>query len=168
MNVFLIGFMGSGKTTVGEALAKALHYNLFDVDALVEQETGKTIDDIFATEKEGAFRQYERHVLLSLLEKNNAVVSCGGGLPCFFENMAQLNHCGTTVYLKLLPEALTARLKREVELRPLLKGKAGDELLQHITGLLKIRAPFYEQAQHILDAEGKSVEHIVKEIISIL
>jgi shikimate kinase len=148
--VFLIGFMACGKTTIGKQLAAMWEYDFADTDELIEERYGKTIAEIFAAEGEKKFRQYEREVLHSLLQRKKLVVACGGGLPCFFDNMQQMNDCGATVYLKTETELLAQRIEKENNRqRPLLEGKTGLALRHHIELLLSAREKYYLQAQII-------------------
>jgi len=146
--IFLIGFMCCGKTTTGKALAAALNYDFADTDNLIEERYGKTIAEIFTAEGEEKFRQYEREVLRDLLHRENLVVACGGGLPCFFDNMERMNACGATIYLKADAELLAQRIEKENNThRPLLEGKTGLALRQHIESLLLEREKYYRLAQ---------------------
>ncbi|MCL2097143.1 MAG: shikimate kinase [Bacteroidales bacterium] len=129
-------------------MAEELRYDFVDTDALIEQRHGKTIAEIFAVEGEEKFRQYEQDVLCDLLHQKNLVIACGGGLPCFFDNMERMNACGATIYLKAEVELLAQRIEKENNnrQRPLLEGKTGPELREHIAQLLVQREPYYEQA----------------------
>ena len=148
--IFLIGFMCCGKTTYGRALAEEMQYDFIDTDDLIEEHCNKSIVEIFATEGEEKFRQYERQALRDLLHREKLVVACGGGLPCFFDNMERMNACGTTIYLEAEVELLVQRIEKENNLhRPLLNGKKGLELRRHIESLLSIREKYYRQAQII-------------------
>jgi shikimate kinase len=148
--IFLIGFMCCGKTTLGKQLVATLHRDFADTDNLIEEQCGKTIAEIFATEGEEKFRQYEREVLHNLLHCENLVVACGGGLPCFFDNMERMNACGTTIYLKAEVALLAQRAAQENNhRRPLLEGKTGLELHRHIEALLAEREKYYLQAMKI-------------------
>ena len=140
--------MCCGKTATGKVLAATLNYDFADTDDLVEEYCNKTIAEIFVTEGEKKFRQYEQEVLHSLLYRENLVVACGGGLPCFFDNMERMNACGTTIYLKADVELLAQRIEKENNKhRPLLEGKTGLELRQHIETLLLEREQYYRQAR---------------------
>jgi len=148
--IFLLGFMSSGKTTYGRALAEEMHYDFVDTDELIEEHCNKTISEIFAAEGEKKFRQYEREVLHGLLHREKLVVACGGGLPCFFDNMERMNASGITVYLKAEVELLAQRIEKgNNNHRPLLEGKTDLELRLHIKSLLLIREKYYQQAQII-------------------
>lgn len=150
--VFLIGFMGSGKTTWGRKLASRTGRAFIDLDEAIVQETGMPIADYFAQYGEAAFRQIESQTLKSLPLTEPAVVSTGGGTPCYFDNMAWMNNKGTTVYFYLPPKALWDRLMQtDIASRPALKGLSGAELLADITSKLNDRSPYYERATHIVN-----------------
>ena len=149
--IILIGYMGSGKTTVGKALSKATGMMFYDLDWYIESRMRKTVSQIFAERGEEGFRQIEHNMLHEVAEFENVIISCGGGTPCFFDNMDYLNQQGDVVYLKATPETLYKHLMMAKVERPLLKDKTPEELIAYITEHLKERAPFYEKAQHTLD-----------------
>jgi shikimate kinase len=149
--IILIGYMGSGKTTVGKALSKATGMMFYDLDWYIESRMRKTVSQIFAERGEEGFRQIEYNMLHEVAEFENVIISCGGGTPCFFDNMDYLNQQGDVVYLKATPETLYKHLLMAKVERPLLKDKSPEELIAYITDHLKERAPFYEKARHTLD-----------------
>ena len=130
MKIFLVGFMGSGKTTIGRRLAEPIGYNFVDTDRFIEMQHGLTVTEIFAQHGETAFRNMERDVLLELQKRDFIVVSTGGGLPCHYNNMDMMLACGKVVYLKTSPQTLARRLILSRTERPLIKGKTGNELQQ--------------------------------------
>ena len=149
--IILIGYMGSGKTTVGKALSKDTGMMFYDLDWYIESRMRKTVSQIFAERGEEGFRQIEHNMLHEVAEFEDVIISCGGGTPCFFDNMDYLNQQGDVVYLKATPETLYKHLMMAKVERPLLKDKSPEELIAYITEHLKERAPFYEKARHILD-----------------
>ena len=149
--IILIGYMGSGKTTVGKALSKATGMMFYDLDWYIESRMRKTVSQIFAERGEEGFRQIEYNMLHEVAEFENVIISCGGGTPCFFDNMDYLNQQGDVVYLKATPETLYKHLLMAKVERPLLKDKTPEQLIDYITEHLKERAPFYEKARHTLD-----------------
>ena len=149
--IILIGYMGSGKTTVGKALSKDTGMMFYDLDWYIESRMRKTVSQIFAERGEEGFRQIEHNMLHEVAEFEDVIISCGGGTPCFFDNMDYLNQQGDVVYLKATPETLYKHLMMAKVERPLLKGKSPEELIAYITEHLKERAPFYEKARHTLD-----------------
>lgn len=163
--IFFIGFMGCGKTTWSRKLAAHLGYDFIDLDHLLEEQAGMTIAEYFSTHGEDSFRILESEVLKQTPYTQNTVVSTGGGLPCFFDNMAWMNAQGKTVYIKLSPKTLVDRLERSKNKRPLLREKQGEELLAFITERLAEREKFYMQADHIANGISLSVEYL-DELIS--
>ena len=149
--IVLVGYMGSGKTTVGKALSKETGMMFYDLDWYIESRMRKTVSQLFAEKGEEGFRKIEYNMLHEVAEFEDVIISCGGGTPCFFDNMDYLNQQGDVVYLKATPEVLYRHLLMGKVERPLLKGKTPDELIAYITGHLKEREPFYEKARHILD-----------------
>ncbi len=149
--IILVGYMGSGKTTVGKALSKETGMMFYDLDWYIESRMRKSVSQIFAEKGEEGFRKIEYNMLHEVAEFENVIISCGGGTPCFFDNMDYLNQQGDVVYLKATPETLYKHLLMAKVERPLLKGKSPEELIAYITGHLKERAPFYEKAHYILD-----------------
>jgi shikimate kinase len=143
--------MGSGKTTVGRALSKETGMMFYDLDWYIESRMRKTVAQIFAEKGEEGFRKIEYNMLHEVAEFENVIISCGGGTPCFFDNMDYLNQQGDVVYLKCEPETLYKHLLMGKVERPLIKGKTPEELIAYITNHLAEREPFYSRAQHTLD-----------------
>ncbi|MVN90434.1 shikimate kinase [Mucilaginibacter aquatilis] len=156
--IFLIGYMGSGKTTLGRKLATRLNYQFIDLDHVLEEQAGMTIAEYFASFSETAFRVAESEILKSTAYPENAVISTGGGLPCFFDNMEWMNANGTTLYINLNPKALISRLGNNKDDRPILRDKHGDELLAFITEKLEERNAFYLKANLIADGLNLTAE----------
>lgn len=149
--IIIIGYMGAGKTTVGKALSKELGITFYDLDWYIESRMHKTVAQLFAERGEEGFRKIERNMLHEVAEFEDVIVSCGGGTPCFFDNMEYLNQQGETVYLKADPEVLYGHLLMGKTVRPLLVGKSKEELLAFIHEQLEKREPFYTKAKHTLD-----------------
>lgn len=162
--VFLIGYMGAGKTTVGKDLSKYSGYSFIDLDYYIEGRYHKTVSQIFAEKGEAEFREIERKMLHEVSAFENVLVSTGGGTPCFFDNMDFMNACGTTIYLKVSVEELAARLELCKHTRPILKDRSGDELKLFIAENLEKRTPFYEKASIVFDAEKMDTEADVRDI----
>ncbi|MDD4972346.1 MAG: shikimate kinase [Paludibacter sp.] len=155
--IFLIGYMGSGKTTVGRLLAARLGYGFIDMDSHIEEKQFKSVPQIFAELGEEKFRLLEQQSLHEVAEFDHVVISTGGGAPCFFDNMGYMNKRGMTVYLKLSPEELAERLESShANKRPLLADRKGEELKQFITEGLAKREPFYAQAAYSVSGEIES------------
>ncbi len=149
--IVLVGYMGSGKTTVGKALSKETGMMFYDLDWYIENRMHTTVSKLFTERGEEAFRKIEYNMLHEVAEFEDVIISCGGGTPCFFDNMDYLNQQGDVVYLKASPETLYKHLLMAKVERPLLKGKSPEELIAYITEHLKERAPFYEKARYTLD-----------------
>ena len=150
MRIYLVGYMGSGKTTIGRTLATQLNLNFIDLDNYLESRFHKTIPQIFSEEGEDSFRQKERQVLLEVSEFENVIVATGGGAPCFFDNMEIMNQSGFCIFLDVPTAELVTRLLDSKTERPLIKGKSMEELAGFIDGMLEKRRPFYEKARYIL------------------
>ena len=149
--IILIGYMGSGKTTIGKALSKETGMMFYDLDWYIESRMRKTVSQIFAEKGEDGFRKIEYNMLHEVAEFEDVIISCGGGTPCFFDNIDYLNQQGEVIYLKASPETLYKHLLMAKVERPLLKDKTPEELIAYITEHLKEREPFYEKAHHTLD-----------------
>ncbi len=149
--IILIGYMGAGKTTVGKALAKKMGLQFYDLDWYIESRMRKTVPQIFAERGEEGFRQIERNMLHEVAEFEDVILSCGGGTPCFFDNMDYMNGQGDVIYLKADPEVLYKHLLMGKTERPLLKNKTPEELIAFIKEQLNVREPFYTKAKHTLD-----------------
>lgn len=143
--------MGAGKTTIGKALSKELGVIFYDLDWYIESRMRKTVSQIFAERGEEGFRKIEYNMLHEVAEFENVIISCGGGTPCFFDNMEYLNQQGQVVYLKASPEVLYKHLQMARVERPLIKGKSQEELLTFIREQLEKREPFYSKARYTLD-----------------
>ena len=149
--IILVGYMGSGKTTVCKALARELGLQFYDLDWYIENRRRKTVPQIFAERGEAGFREIERNMLHEVAEFEDIVLSCGGGTPCFFDNMDYLNQQGDVIWLKADAEVLYKHLLMGKTERPLLKGKSPEELITFIREQLAQREPFYSKAHHVLD-----------------
>jgi shikimate kinase len=157
-HIFLIGFMGCGKTTWSKQLAARMGYEFVDLDTVLETRVGKSIPEYFAEHGEAAFRELESDVLKHYDYPAKAVISTGGGLPCFFDHMDWMNAHGRTIYIKLSPKTLGDRLENARVVRPVLQGKKGEELVAFIEGKLSEREGFYNQATYILDGVSLNVD----------
>ncbi|MCC8088780.1 MAG: shikimate kinase [Rikenellaceae bacterium] len=168
MNIFLVGYMGSGKTTVGKPLAKKLGMEFFDMDNYFVDKHKRTINEVFAVDGEDEFRRMEKDIVQELCSRKGCVVATGGGAPCFFDNMDMMNEAGLTVYLQVSPEGLMQRLRYGLDKRPLLKGKSEEELLEFITEALGKREEFYSKAQLIVGCDGYTDMQIIDRLADII
>lgn len=155
MNIVLIGFMGTGKTALGKILAKKLKMGFIDTDSLIEEKKGKSVAGIFSENGERYFRKLERDVVRVVSRKNNVVVSTGGGVVLSPENMKQLRRNGVIICLKSKPEVILERIKRQKGIRPLLNKP---DPLKEIKSILKERAPYYKQADFVIDTSDFDVK----------
>ncbi len=160
MKIFLIGFMGSGKTTLGRKLASKMGYEFIDLDHKLEQQVELSIAEYFSFFGEDAFRKLESTVLKKTPYPENVVISTGGGLPCYFDNMDWMKANGKVVYIKLSPKTLADRLESGKEERPLLQDKHGADLITFIQQKLTEREPFYSQANIIADGLSLTAEKL--------
>ncbi len=149
--IILIGYMGSGKTTIGKALSKETGMMFYDLDWYIESRMRTTVSKLFSERGEEGFRKIEHVMLHEVAEFEDVIISCGGGTPCFFDNMDYLNQQGDVIYLKATPETLYKHLLMAKVERPLLKDKTPEELIDYITRHLQERAPYYEKAKYVLD-----------------
>ncbi len=167
MLIFILGYMGAGKTTLGQQLAQRLNYHFYDLDEMIEISTGYTIGGYFEKFGEGSFRQKEREILLSHLEDKQTVISVGGGTPCFADNMALMNSKGITVYIDTTIETIMNRLAGKIHERPLLKNIPPGQLLQFINEHLKTRQEYYLQSTVTVNGDNVDLESIVNTIRSL-
>jgi shikimate kinase len=150
MRIFLIGFMGCGKSTMGRLLASMLNLTFIDLDTYLEAKYFKTVPQIFAEEGEDEFRRKEHRVLEEVALFDDVIVATGGGAPCFFNNMEVMNQSGYCIFLDVEADTLVGRLVHSKTERPLIKGKSLEELKAFIESLMQKRRPFYEKARYIL------------------
>lgn len=168
--IYIIGFMGSGKSTVGKKLASVLGWSYIDLDRKIEEIYGKTIPEIFSQHGEDYFRIVESEILKSLKSYTDCVVSTGGGTPCFSDNMDYMLETGLTLYLKLTPGQLRTRLTESKGERPLIKGLNDSELLEFVEKKLALREQWYKRASIVIEGINIDIsllKYIVRENLSI-
>lgn len=169
MIIFMVGYMGSGKTSLGKELARRLGYRFADMDKLVEDKCGKTISEIFAEKGEAYFRDCERRMLESFKDiREDVVVATGGGVPCFGNNMDVMKEAGVTVYLKMSPPKLVVRLEHGRDKRPIIRGMDDAQLLKFIEEKLPERDAYYSRSAIVIDCDGRSDDYIVSHIAEII
>lgn len=166
--IFLIGYMGAGKTTVGKELAEKAGLSFIDLDHYIESRYHKTVGQLFQEKEECGFREIEQRMLQEVASFEDVVISTGGGAPCYFDNMDYMNRMGTTVYLKVSVDELVKRLNVCKHTRPVLKNRSGEELRAFVAESLEKRNPFYEQATVLFDAEVMLTTADVKKIVDTL
>ena len=151
--IFLIGYMGAGKTTLGKAFARAMGLTFVDLDWYIEERFHKTVGQIFAERGEEGFRELEKRMLREAGDFEDVVISVGGGTPCFFDNIDYMNQAGETVFLDVDNKVLFRRLKVAKQQRPLLANKTDEELMAFIQEALQKRLPYYRKAKHVFNGE---------------
>ena len=171
MKIILLGYMGSGKSTIGQTLANELNLLFVDLDHAIEKEIGMSIRDFFEASGELKFRRLENDVLKKvILENSSMILSTGGGTPCYGNNLELMKSALKTkvFYLKASIKTLSERLVSEKDTRPLIQAIGEEDLPEFIGKHLFERSNFYLQAHHVIDIDQKSVETIAKEIVELL
>ncbi|HAP70444.1 MAG TPA: shikimate kinase [Flavobacteriales bacterium] len=160
MKVFLIGYMASGKSTAAKKLAKNLGVESVDLDAEIVKTAGMSIPEIFKAKGEKGFRKLEQTELRKWIGKDNFVMATGGGTPCFFESMDEMDAAGVTVYLQMTPKAVVDRVQESKQERPILKGLTNEKMLDKVTFQLKKRESFYSRAQWTINGVNLDIEEL--------
>jgi shikimate kinase len=168
VNIYLIGFMGSGKSTAGRKMASLLQWAYSDIDKLVEEKEGCSVPDIFTHSGESYFREAESEVLRSLSSRSRTVVACGGGTPCSHENMGIMKSTGVVVYLKQTAEVITKRLQKSKTVRPLMNGLGRDEMMTRVVEMLDSRSQWYEMADLVVDGQNETIEEITARVAGLV
>ncbi len=165
MKIFLIGFMGAGKTHWGRLLSQKLGLPFFDLDEQITNAENRSITEIFEQEGEEYFRLKEKEVLHIITESHTTfVMSCGGGAPCFFNNIEYMNNAGTTVWIHAEHETLFKRLLKEKEKRPLLANLSNDQLRMFIRKKISDRKLYYEQARVVIEDETITLDRFIEKL----
>lgn len=167
-NIYLLGFMGSGKSFYGKKLAGKLNMGFIDLDKLIEQKTSMSINKIFEIKGEKEFRKLESEILKETFELNNTLVSLGGGTPAFFNNMELINKNGISVYIKMHPKSLVVRLLQSNNKRPLIQQLKRNEVFEYVEKKLLERETFYNQANITIKGEGLKTEMLKSYILTYL
>ncbi len=165
--IFLIGFMGSGKSTLGRALAEATGLDFIDLDTYIERRFHANIREIFAREGEAGFRELERRMLEEVSQFQDVIIACGGGTPCFFDNIHTMNRSGQTVFLEASHSRLLERLKAGRRRRPLIAAMTDDELSDYITDALNRRMPHYLQDSDTFCADWLDSRQMIDESVAL-
>lgn len=171
MKIFINGYMAAGKTTFGKALAQKIGTLFIDLDQYIEENTGMTISELFTERGEKNFRKLENELLQKVVEEtDDAVIACGGGTPCFHNNMKFMNNNGLTIFLETSTPVLISRLQLQNATRPILAGKTNDEIRQKVLTQLCERLPHYMEAKlkwHGDDLENeKEIEENIENFVS--
>ena len=162
MRIYLVGYMGSGKSTVGAELANRLGFEFLDLDEYIQEMTGFSIVQIFRSQGEEYFRALEGDMLRRTGLKENLIIATGGGCPIHHQNMDWINENGTSVYLKITPQTAFERLKNSRQERPLINGLKELNLLSCIEGQMEQREPFYAKAHRISLSENLDMDELVE------
>lgn len=168
MKIYLIGYMGSGKSTVGELLSRQMKLDFIDFDRFIEKETGRSIPEIFDSLGEDKFRELEHDHLKKVLNKDNVIISLGGGTPCFYNNMELINNNGLSIYLEMDVDTLVKRLSKARNKRPLIRDLSDDELRYFIEANLEKRQAVYQQAKITVKGKNNTAEEIVSKITHLI
>jgi len=159
--IYVIGFMGSGKSTAGKRLASVLEWSFIDLDRKIEEAAGKSIPQIFSQDGEEAFRKTESDVLKNIRPQGGTIVSTGGGTPCHGDNMDYMLRNGLTVYLKMTPGQLAHRLMESTTVRPLIKNISDDDLPGYIEKVLVVREKWYNRADIIIEGINLDINRLL-------
>jgi shikimate kinase len=159
--IYLIGFMGSGKTTYGKLMSQKLKMDFFDLDEYIEKQYNRNISQLFEEWGEDKFRTVEKVCLHEMPVSENCVIATGGGTPCFYDNIEYMNKNGDTIYLRTSVRELRDRLKLSVIKRPLIIGKSQDELEAYISEMLEKREKFYLKSRYILDTDDLNPNNLI-------
>lgn len=163
--IYIIGFMGSGKSTAGEKLASIIGWQFIDLDTQIELKAGQSIDNIFSSSGEDHFREIEEETLLNLKIRDNTVISTGGGTPCYGSNMEFMLKTGLVLYLRMTPDQLKNRLEGSTD-RPLIKNIDKNLLLKYISDKVSEREKYYLQASIIADGDDLDIKSLSNLIIT--
>ncbi len=162
--IYLVGYMGAGKTTAARRLAHRLGWEVVDTDALFEEKYKISVNDFFNKYDEPLYRKLESEVLKATESLENVVVSTGGGTACYFDNMEWMNQHGLTVFLRISPQAAVDRVIHSRHKRPLVEGKSEEELTEFVNRHYASRMPFYEQARITVKSEDLDVDSLLEVI----
>lgn len=163
--IYIVGFMGVGKTTLARKLGEHLGKSVIDLDHFIEERKFKTVPQLFTEHGEDGFRIIEQQMLKELSDFDDVIVSTGGGAPCFFDNMEVMNAAGVTVFIDLPPEIIAQRLLKSKTERPLIKGKTETELQDFIAERLNERRPFYGKSEIVVKPTNQTPEEVMHMIL---
>lgn len=164
MRIFFVGFMGSGKSTWGKLTAEKMGIPFLDLDDMVEKRVNMKINDIFGRKGESYFRKIEAVCLRELHELEHFILACGGGTPCYYDNMSMMNSLGVTVWMNTPVQVMATRLLEEAEHRPLVRGLSPDQLQEFIDDKLEERLQYYSQAQLVIDPTETTPDDLIKQL----
>lgn len=162
--IYLVGYMGAGKTTAAKRIAKRLGWEMVDTDALFEEKYKISVDDFFQKYDEQLYRKLESEILKNTELLENTVISTGGGTACFFDNMDWMNQHGLTVFMRISPESAVDRVLHSRHKRPLTRGKTEEELMEYVSWHYAQRLPFYERAKITVKSEDFDLDGLMERI----
>ncbi len=162
--IYLVGMPGSGKTTLGRLLANRMAYHFTDLDELITEQEQMSIADIFAQKGEDYFRQKEKQALHSTFKMLRCVVATGGGTPCFYDNMEQINKHGLAVFINIPLSIIAGRVERQQQERPLLATADAEDMLEKLKELYQKRFPYYDQAEMAVSGVDLNADYIYNKI----
>jgi len=169
MRIFLVGYMGCGKSSLGRKLSDRLGISFIDLDLFIETRYQKTIPEIFKEFGEKGFREKERICLREVSSFENVVIAVGGGAPCFYDNIEKMKDKGSCFFLDVGEEELVSRLMKSKQERPLIEGKSSEEIMSFVKKMMKQRRPYYEKAQYVIKGNDIKLEELflkVKESVN--
>lgn len=162
--IYIVGYMGAGKTTAAKRLANRLGWEVVDTDALFEEKYRISVDDFFKKYDEPLYRKLESEILKSTEKMENTVISTGGGTACYYDNMDWMNLHGLTVFMRVSPAAAVDRVLHSHHKRPLVRGKSETELMEYVNWHYASRMPFYEQAKITVKSENLDLDALLERI----
>jgi len=169
MRIFLVGYMGCGKSSLGRKLSDRLGISFIDLDLFIETRYQKTISEIFKKFGEKGFREKERICLREVCSFENVIIAVGGGAPCFYDNMEKMKDNGSCFFLDVGEEEIVSRLMKSKQERPLIEGKSSEEIMSFVKKMMKQRRPYYEKAQYVIKGNDIKLEELflkVKESVN--
>jgi shikimate kinase len=164
MRIFVIGFMGSGKTTWGRMIAEKMGMIFYDLDDMIEKRVNLKINNIFEKKGESYFRKIEAVALRELYVQDNFVLACGGGTPCYYDNMSFINSQGVSVWMNTPKQVMATRLLEEAENRPLIRNLSPTKLQELIDDKLEERLQYYNQAQLVIDPSEVTIDDLILQL----
>lgn len=168
MKIFLTGLMGVGKTTIGKKVAASLQLPFIDLDRYIEQQKNMSVPDLFAYFGENYFRKAEHECLHQIIQQESFVMACGGGTPCFYDNMNLMNENGITFFFNASPVFIASRVKQSKTVRPLFKNATDESRLKIVQALSSEREQFYSKAKYTLNVEKLSTEEVAQQVVAFL
>lgn len=165
--VYIVGYMGAGKSSAAKRIANKINWTSCDLDTLFEEKYKISVHDFFRKYGEDAFRKLESELLKNTSGISQSIIATGGGTPCFFDNMSWMNENGVTVFLQISPQTSFNRLAHSKKKRPLLQDKNETELMDFIKKQYDLRMPYYQKAQYVIKGESIDIDHAIETIFGV-